>query len=176
MIPIPSPQDNNTLKFSLWEDTTIAAAVEIDRKKFNDLEDYCLIMPRLERDQYLSLNLISDIFLDTIDWSGGNTTLEAIACNLPVVTLPKQFMRSRHSYAMLTILETTETIAQSESEYIDIAVKLGLDRSWRSQIVQKMQAHSDRLYNDRICLQALEEFFSNPAAYRANHIKEHDQF
>jgi protein O-GlcNAc transferase len=143
--------------------------------KFNNMEEYCLIMPRLERDRYLSLNLISDIFLDTIDWSGGNTTLEAIACNLPVVTLPKQFMRSRHSYAMLTLLETTETITQTESEYIDIAVKLGLDRSWRSQIVRKMQAHSDRLYSDQICLQALEKFFSNPTEYAANYLKQQDE-
>jgi protein O-GlcNAc transferase len=124
-------------------------------------EEYCLIMPRLDRDQYLSLNLISDIFLDTIDWSGGNTTLEAIACNLPVVTLPKEFMRSRHSYAMLKILETTETIANTESEYIDIAVKLGLDPTWRVNIVEKMRTRIDYLYNDQVCIQALEKFFQS---------------
>ena len=122
-------------------------------------EEDCLIMPRLDRDQYLSLNLSSDIFLDTIDWSGGNTTLEAIACNLPVVTLPKEFMRSRHSYAMLKILETTETIANNESEYIDIAVKLGLDPTWRARIVEKMRTRIDYLYNDQVCIQALEKFF-----------------
>ncbi len=124
-------------------------------------DEYCLIMPRLDRDEYLNLNLISDIFLDTIDWSGGNTTLEAIACNLPVVTLPKEFMRSRHSYAILKMLEIPETIANSESEYIDIAVKLGLDRTWRSSIVEKIKTRSDRLFNDQICIQSLEKFFRN---------------
>jgi protein O-GlcNAc transferase len=127
--------------------------------KLKSSEEYCLIMPRLDRDQYLSLNLSSDIFLDTIDWSGGNTTLEAIACNLPVVTLPKEFMRSRHSYTMLKILETTETIANNESEYIDIAVKLGLDPTWRARIVEKMRTRIDYLYNDQVCIQALEKFF-----------------
>jgi len=134
--------------------------------EFNDSEEYCLIMPRLNREEYLSLNLISDIFLDTIDWSGGNTTLEAIACNLPVVTLPKQFMRSRHSYAMLKILEITETIANTESEYIDIAVKLGLDPAWRASIVEKMRR--ERLYDDKACIDALEKFFCNPQKYNSS--------
>ncbi|AFY73828.1 putative O-linked N-acetylglucosamine transferase, SPINDLY family [Synechococcus sp. PCC 7502] len=128
-------------------------------------EEHCLIMPRLNRDEYLSLNRIADIFLDTIDWSGGNTTLEAISCNLPVVTLPTQFMRGRHSYAMLQMLEVTETIASSESEYIDIAVKLGLDHPWRASIVEKIKNNSDRLYNDQVCIKALEKFWKNPHSY-----------
>ena len=125
----------------------------------NSCQDYCLIMPRLNQEQYLNLNLLADIFLDTIAWSGGNTTLEAIACNLPIVTLPTQFMRGRHSYAMLRIMDIPETIAHSESEYIDIAVKLGLDQAWRAAIVEKVKNNSDRLYSDQICISALEQFF-----------------
>jgi len=133
--------------------------------QLNSAEEYCLIMPRLNQNEYLSLNLSSDVFLDTIDWSGGNTTLEAIACNLPVVTLPREFMRSRHSYAMLKMLEITETIAHSESEYIDIAVRLGLDQTWRSSIVEKIKHRSDRLYHDQACINALNQFCQNPQQY-----------
>ncbi len=124
-------------------------------------QEFCLIMPRLDRYQYLSLNLIADVFLDTIDWSGGNTSLEAFACNLPVVTLPKKFMRSRHSLAMLQILGIAETIAETEAEYIEIAVKLGLDEAWRVQIAQKIaqKINSDELYHDQTSVKALSEFF-----------------
>jgi protein O-GlcNAc transferase len=73
-------------------------------EQFNlNSQDYCVILPRLSQEDYWSLNLASDIFLDTIDWSGGNTTLEAIALDLPVVTIPGEFRRSRHSFAILTI-------------------------------------------------------------------------
>jgi predicted O-linked N-acetylglucosamine transferase (SPINDLY family) len=62
---------------------------------------------------------------------------------------------------MLKILETTETIANNESEYIDIAVKLGLDPTWRARIVKKMRTRIDYLYNDQVCIQALEKFFQS---------------
>jgi len=38
--------------------------------------------------------LLADIYLGTIEWSGCNTTLEAIACGLPIVTFPGGCPRS----------------------------------------------------------------------------------
>ena len=124
-----------------------------------DSEDYCVTLSRLNQNDYLSLNLVSDVFLDTLSWSGGNTTLEAIACNLPVVTCPGEFMRGRHSYGILRMLGVTETIAKDEAEYIDIAVRLGLDPQWRKSIVEKVVANHDRLYEDKTCVEALEAFY-----------------
>ncbi|MFM6157421.1 MAG: glycosyltransferase, partial [Sphaerospermopsis kisseleviana] len=95
-------------------------------------DENCIILPRQTHHDFLQLNLISDIFLDTFGWNGGNTTLNAIACNLPVVTCPGEFMRGRHSYAFLKMLGITDTIANSEAEYIEIAVKLGLDADFRN--------------------------------------------
>lgn len=124
-----------------------------------DASDYCVILSRQEQEDYWQLNLLSDVFLDTLSWSGGNTTLEAIACDLPVVTCPGEFMRGRHSYAILQRLNTPETIAQTLEEYIEIAVKLGKDVKWRSQIIQKMREHHAQLYDDLTCVAALENFY-----------------
>lgn len=61
-------------------------------KAFCDYElnwtEYCIFLPFLPSEDYLQLNLLCDVFLDSIAWSGDNTTREAIACGLPVVTLP----------------------------------------------------------------------------------------
>ena len=124
-----------------------------------DSEEYCVILPRQDWLGYASLNRVSDIYLDTLSWSGGNTTLEAIACNLPVVTCPGEFMRGRHSYGILKMLGVTETIAQTEVEYIDIAVRLGMDSAWRNSIVQRMREHHANLYDDKTCVAALEDFY-----------------
>jgi predicted O-linked N-acetylglucosamine transferase (SPINDLY family) len=124
-----------------------------------DSEDYCAILPRQNWTGFCNLNLVSDIFLDTFNWSGGNTTLQAIACHLPVVTCPSEFMRGRHSYAFLKLLGITETIASNEAEYIEIAVRLGCDRDWRDKIVQQMSQHHTHLYDDKTCVVALEEFY-----------------
>jgi predicted O-linked N-acetylglucosamine transferase (SPINDLY family) len=122
-------------------------------------EDYCVFLPGQARFDYLMLNLLCDVYLDSFGFSGGNTTLDAIACNLPIVTCPGEFMRGRLSYAMLTRLGLSETIAQDEAEYIDIAVRLGLEPVWRDWIVQYTAEHHDCLYNDTTCVAALEEFY-----------------
>ncbi|MFQ3680620.1 MAG: tetratricopeptide repeat protein, partial [Pseudanabaenaceae cyanobacterium] len=45
---------------------------------------HCQFLRRLNHTQYLQLNQACDVFLDSHHWSGGHTTLEAIACGLPV--------------------------------------------------------------------------------------------
>ncbi len=122
-------------------------------------EDYCVFLTIPERLDYLMINLLSDVYLDTFTWSGGNTTLEAIACNLPVVTCPGEFMRGRHSYSFLKMLGVTDTIAQNEEEYIEIAVKLGLDAAWRRNIAERISESHNRLFDDKVCVAGLEAFY-----------------
>ncbi|AFZ24969.1 putative O-linked N-acetylglucosamine transferase, SPINDLY family [Cylindrospermum stagnale PCC 7417] len=122
-------------------------------------ENYCVFLSIPERLDYLMINLLSDVYLDTFTWSGGNTSLEAIACHLPIVTCPGEFMRGRHTDSFLKMLGVTDTIAQNEAEYIEIAVKLGLDPAWRSSIVEKMSQNCDRLFDDKVCVAGLEAFY-----------------
>ncbi len=122
-------------------------------------DENCIILPRQTHHDFLQLNLISDIFLDTFGWNGGNTTLNAIACNLPVVTCPGEFMRGRHSYAFLKMLGITDTIANSEAEYIEIAVKLGLDADFRNSIVERTSQNHHRVFEDKTSVEGLEAFY-----------------
>lgn len=124
-----------------------------------DVDRFCVMLPRQEGDDYLNIHQICDIYLDSIGWSGGNTSLEAIAAGLAVVTLPGEFMRGRHTYAMLKILEMEDTIARDEAEYIDIAVRLAEDPNWRKSIVERMRSRHDLLYDDIGCVRALDEFY-----------------
>ncbi|MEM7714879.1 MAG: O-linked N-acetylglucosamine transferase, SPINDLY family protein [Cyanobacteria bacterium P01_A01_bin.68] len=124
-----------------------------------DYQDYCLFRTIPERLDYLMINLLSDVYLDTITWSGGNTSLEAIACNLPIVTCTGEFMRGRHSDSFLKMLGVTDTIAMNEGEYIEIAVKLGMETNWRNLISQRMSDSHSNLYDDKDCVVGLEEFY-----------------
>jgi predicted O-linked N-acetylglucosamine transferase (SPINDLY family) len=124
-----------------------------------EYRDYCVFLNIPERLDYLMINLLSDVYLDTFTWSGGNTTLEAIACNLPIVTCPGEFMRGRHSDSFLKMLGMTDTIAKDEAEYVEIAVKLGLDPNWRREISKRMSQLHDRLFDDQVCVAGLEAFY-----------------
>jgi predicted O-linked N-acetylglucosamine transferase (SPINDLY family) len=84
--------------------------------------------------------------------------MEAIACGLPVVTLPGRFMRGRHSYAILTQLGITETIATGKDDYVDIAVRLGSDPNWRKQLGKSMSDGLSSLCSDKSSIVALEQF------------------
>ena len=122
--------------------------------------DFCILLPRnLPTFDYWNLNIVSDVYLDTIDFSGGVSTMEAIACGLPVVTLPGEFLRARHSYAILTQLGVLDTIAHSKTEYVDIAVRLGLEPTWRKQTVKRLNAGHDLLFGDTRSVRALEDVF-----------------
>ncbi|MDJ0539364.1 MAG: hypothetical protein PX481_11880 [Microcystis sp. M53603_WE2] len=124
-------------------------------------QDYGVMMPQLEQNDYFQLNLLADIYLDNLSWSGGNTTLEAIACQLPVVTCPGEFMRGRHSYAILKKLGITETIATDKNHYIEIAIRLGLDNQWRQTIKDYTKMNIDTVFNDRTSVESLERFYQS---------------
>ncbi|MGE5104602.1 MAG: tetratricopeptide repeat protein, partial [Betaproteobacteria bacterium] len=57
--------------------------------------DRLIVLPAFPHEDYLRINLACDAMLDTLYWSGGNTSIDALACGLPVVTLPGAFMRGR---------------------------------------------------------------------------------
>jgi predicted O-linked N-acetylglucosamine transferase (SPINDLY family) len=124
-------------------------------------QNYGVMMPQLEQNDYFQLNLLADIYLDNLSWSGGNTTLEAIACQLPVVTCPGEFMRGRHSYAILKKLGITETIATDKNHYIEIAIRLGLDNQWRQTIKDYTKMNIDTVFNDRTSVESLERFYQS---------------
>jgi predicted O-linked N-acetylglucosamine transferase (SPINDLY family) len=128
-------------------------------------EDYISFIPYLAYPEYLGLYRSGDVFLDSIGWSGCNTTMDAIACDLPVVTLPGHMMRGRQSMAMLKMMDVTDTVANSLDDYVRIAAGLGTDRQWREKIRERVAANKHRLYADRSCIDYLENFFEKAVAH-----------
>ena len=126
-------------------------------------EDFCLFLPRLNFADFLSLNLASDVLLDSFCWSGGKTTLEGITCGLPVVSCPGRFMRGRHAYAFLKMMEIEDTIARDERQYIEIAVKMEQDRQFYLNLKQRIMQSRHKLYHDATCIRALENFYRSVA-------------
>lgn len=123
-----------------------------------DAQDFCIILPRLSMAEFAGATAISNVFLDSIGWSGCNTVMESTRFNLPVVTWPGKLMRSRHAAAILRMLEIEETIASSKEDYIQCAVRLGKDQTYRQIITQQITNKKHRLYNDRKPIEALQQF------------------
>jgi len=124
----------------------------------------CHLLPEMSRSDYWSLLRCGDVALDTIGWSGGISTLDAVTAEIPVVTMRTGQMRGRQSAAIFTMMGATETVAECEEEYVEIAVRLVTDRDWRSGVLRRMADGRPKLWSDRRCVRALEEFFRRAVA------------
>jgi protein O-GlcNAc transferase len=125
--------------------------------------DSCVILPRLDADRFAAAMGQCDIVLDSVGWSGCNSTLESLQHDLPIVTLPGPLMRSRHSSAFLKVMGIEETIADTVDDYVSIAIRLARDVPWRSAVKAKISLNKDRIYREPTCLPALQKFLWNVA-------------
>jgi protein O-GlcNAc transferase len=95
---------------------------------------HCRFLPQMDHARFHAVAGLTDVFLDNPSWSGHNTALEALPHGLPIVTLPGALMRQRHSAGIVAMTGLTGTIAACRDEYVEIAVRLGLDRRARTEL------------------------------------------
>lgn len=126
-----------------------------------DFEKYVKILPLMPLSRFMQLLGVLDVNLDSIGWTGGITTVNSFAMNCPVVTLPGEFMRGRHSSAMLKMIGVEELIANSLDEYISLSARIGSNKKLRSTIVEKIKARKSRLFGDKKCTELLDRFFKS---------------
>lgn len=112
-------------------------------------------VPALDQQDFYALNREVDVILDSFTWSGCNSTLEALAFDRPVVTLPGAMMRARHTAAILHRLGMPELIARDRSDYVAIAARLGKDPAWRAGVMARIAERGAVLYDDPAPVAAL---------------------
>jgi predicted O-linked N-acetylglucosamine transferase (SPINDLY family) len=98
--------------------------------------------PEDSHESHLALYREMDIALDTFPYHGTTTTCEALWMGVPVVTLAGRTHVSRVGVSLLTNVGLPELIAESEDEYVRIAVELARDVeqlvNYRSNLRDKM--------------------------------------
>ena len=125
-----------------------------------DVDKVVRILPQQHREDYLSLNHAADVYLDSLGWSGGNTTLEALSAHLPMVTWAGPYMRSRHTSGILTRLGLQKEVATNVDEYIQRAVHYGNSPNKRAELRQCIAERKHRVFQDSDTIRGLEDFIS----------------
>lgn len=123
-----------------------AAGVPGDRVRF---------LAQCGHDDYLRINAVCDLMLDTLHWSGGNTSLDALACGLPMVTLPGRFMRGRQSAGMLRLMGLDELIVADRDAYVRLVVELARDAARRQDLAARIRATHHLIFDDPAPIAAL---------------------
>ena len=124
------------------------------------LADRATVLPFMPHERYLEVNRACHVMLDTVHWSGGNTSVDALACGLPLVTLPGRFMRGRQSFGMLSLLELPQLVAADEDDYVGKATALARDKDALDAMRRRLGERVDSLFDRADASAALQELLA----------------
>jgi protein O-GlcNAc transferase len=113
-------------------------------------------LPRMSAENFRRVLATADVVVDTVRWSGGNTSLDALASGTPIVTLPGRFMRGRQSAAMLAMAGVPQLVARDEEEYVRLAVEVARDGERNASLREAIRAGREALFERREPIAALE--------------------
>jgi protein O-GlcNAc transferase len=119
---------------------------------------HATFLPLQEGPAFRALLAASDLYLDTIGFSGFNTALQALNADLPVVTREGLFMRGRLASGTLRHIGLDELVAPSDAAYVELAVALANDAGRRQRMRERIREARGRLFEDDAPIRALEGF------------------
>ncbi|MBL8670401.1 MAG: tetratricopeptide repeat protein [Alphaproteobacteria bacterium] len=123
-----------------------------------------LFLPMLHHPKFLALAAAADVMLDTPHFSGGNTSFEALAFGVPIVTWPSGLMRGRTTFGMLRAMELLDTVVDGPEAYVRLAVDLGTSRKRRAALSEAILERNGALYENPMVTQAWLKFLTGAAA------------
>jgi len=125
----------------------------------NDVLGRVQFLPPLARPDYINLMAIADVMLDTLHYSGGNTSHEALGSGTPIVTLPGKFLRGRLTLGRYQKMGVADCVVWSREAYVEKALQLGQDQAYRAAVRAKILAAAGALYQDAGAVREMEQFF-----------------
>jgi predicted O-linked N-acetylglucosamine transferase (SPINDLY family) len=104
-----------------------------------------LLKPLPGREHVKQCIQLTNIYLDSFPHSGSHTLVDALEVSVPTVVMDGNSFRSKHGASFLRELQIPDLIANSQDEYLKIAVRLASDPDFRqqkqTQIRHAMQAN-----------------------------------
>ena len=93
---------------------------------------------RMNRDNYQKFLQKLDIAIDSVGWSGGNTTLDCFGCGLPILTIDGNTLRGKHTAAIYKLLDLEQEISLNTEQLILKAKLLSKDRNILEKLSSKI--------------------------------------
>lgn len=126
-----------------------------------EVADRIRVLPYPGPRGYLHMLQACDVMLDTYHYGGGSTSLQGLGLGTPIVTLPGNFQRGRHTYSYYEAMGMRDRVANTKKEYIQLATEIGKDKDYRRDISNQIKNRNDVLFSNPRAIQELENFFIN---------------
>lgn len=120
------------------------------------------IRPHLPEAEYFAELARTDVMLDTIGWSGGMTSIDALGLGIPVVTMAGETMRGRQTFGALRRLGIDATVASDPAGYVARAVSLGLDPAANPALRTQLRLRAPLLHGDIAPIEAMAALLERP--------------
>ena len=134
-------------------------------QSFPEHADRIVNTGQVSRADYMCLAASSDVILDPIIFSGGNSSLEMFSVNCPIVTMPGDFMRARVTYGYYQQMGVYDLVAKDPDDYIRLALKLANDKEFNTAMREKIKEKSPIMFDNQETISEMADFFE--AAYAA---------
>ena len=128
-------------------------------RTIGDVAGRIVFYPPFLGEDFFRLLMTGDVMLDPFHFGGGNSTYEALAMGLPIVTLPGEFMRGRVTSACYERMGIGDLIASDAASYAGIAIRVANDHAWRAKLSEEIRQRCAVLYDDRNIVREIENFF-----------------
>ncbi len=127
-------------------------------------EGRIIFVPRQKFADYCGLLQACDVLLDPLHYGAGSSCYDAFSFNLPMVTLPTEFMPGRVALGFYRKMQFEELVVSSAEEYVSKAVQVASDRDYCEHVTKCIAQRSGLLFNDLEAVREHERFFEDALA------------
>jgi predicted O-linked N-acetylglucosamine transferase (SPINDLY family) len=102
-------------------------------------EDRLIVFDTLPgREEILGILKLCDVYLDAFPYNGATSLIDPLLLGIPPVVVEGEHLRFRQGSAVLKEMGLSELVTEKEAAYIELAVRLGLDRDFRQALAKKI--------------------------------------
>jgi predicted O-linked N-acetylglucosamine transferase (SPINDLY family) len=123
-----------------------------------DFNAHVCIIPFLDRPVYFGLMQRAALMLDTLDFSGFNTAMQAVECGLPYLAFEGEFMRGRLASCIMRRMGLSELVATDYRDFVERAVGFAADSARLDKLRLEITNRRTILFEDTVPIRALENF------------------
>ena len=105
----------------------------------------------LEKDEFLNIVSISDVCLDPFPFGGCNTSYDAFDYNIPVITLPSEFLHGQFTNGLYKKmgLDSSECCVTTSENYAQVASTIGINEKLRHKINRNIEMKKHLIFQEK---------------------------
>jgi predicted O-linked N-acetylglucosamine transferase (SPINDLY family) len=112
----------------------------------------------MNHNNYINLMNIADVILDPFPFGGCNSSLEGFSLGKVIVTQSSNMINGRFTTGFYKKMKLDELICKDKKEYINLAIKLGLNKKFRNKYENIIKERNNCLFNDN---ESIDEWKNN---------------